>query len=337
MDLGLTDDQEQLVASFNALLHKQCRSDVVRSSEPLGYDPGLWASLRDTGAIDMAAPTDAGGWGAEMLDLCLVAECLGASCAPAPVVELQVAARLLASLGEPGSKHLASLLDGTTMITLAVRPAVGGLAELTPAGAIADVVLVYDGDSVLAVAGPGIAGHVANHGALPLADVLVQNGEVLATGRRARECFDAAVDDWLLLTAASLVGIAAKALDLAVEYAKEREAFGVAIGSFQAIAHRLADAATSIDGARLLVHEAAWANDRGLEESAERSAMAFGFAAEVARSATYWAVHTFGGYGVMLEYDAQLYFRRARGWAGVFGDADAAYLRVTRVRHREGT
>jgi alkylation response protein AidB-like acyl-CoA dehydrogenase len=61
--------------------------------------------------------------------------------------------------------------------------------------------------------------------------------------------------------------------------------------------------------------------------------MAFGFASDVARQATYWGVHTLGGYGVMLEHDAQLYFRRARGWAGVYGDAEAAYRRVAAYRY----
>src|SRR5436305_1282726 len=72
--------------------------DCVRSAEPLGHSPGLWDRLVATGAIEMAVPEDAGGGGATLLDLALVAEQHGRHVAPAPLVEAQVAARLLSRL-----------------------------------------------------------------------------------------------------------------------------------------------------------------------------------------------------------------------------------------------
>ena len=72
---------------------------------------------------------------------------------------------------------------------------------------------------------------------------------------------ESAVDDWRMLTANVLVGVAARALEIGVSYVKERQAFGAAIGSFQGVAHRLADCATAVDGARLLAYKAAWARD----------------------------------------------------------------------------
>ena len=156
---------------------------------------------------------------------------------------------------------------------------------------------------------------------------------VLAEGATAAQALDLAVDDWLLLTAHALVGIGARALEIGVEYVKERRAWGVPIGSFQAVSHRLADSATAVDGARLLAYEAAWAVEEEPGRAPELGAMAFAFAYESARDVTYRSLHFHGGYGFMMEYDIQLYYRRARAWANVFGDPKAVYRRVADRRY----
>src|SRR5262249_13743529 len=134
-------------------------------------------------------------------------------------------------------------------------------------------------------------------------------------------------------TAGALVGIGARALEIGVEYVKERKAWGVPVGSFQSVAHRLADAAATIDGARLLTHEAAWAVDAQPDRAAELAAMAFAFASESARDTTHRSLHYHGGYGFMMEYDVQLYYRRARGWANVLAEPRVAFRRVADKRY----
>jgi alkylation response protein AidB-like acyl-CoA dehydrogenase len=94
-------------------------------------------------------------------------------------------------------------------------------------------------------------------------------------------------------------------------YATERHQFGRPIGSFQSIAHSLADIAVVADGARLLVYEAAWSIDEASSRAATLPAMAYCFAAEAALDAAYTALHCHGGYGFMTDYDVQLYYRRA--------------------------
>ena len=148
-----------------------------------------------------------------------------------------------------------------------------------------------------------------------------------------RAVYEAALDEWMALTAILLVGVAARALEIGVAYAKERHAFGAPIGSFQGVAHRLADSAMAIDGARLLAYEAAWARDEDPSSAGELAAMAFVFATETARDATYWSLHFHGGYGFMLEYDIQLYHRRAWAWPGVFSAPALAYGRVADRRY----
>ena len=214
----------------------------------------------------------------------LVAEQLGRAMAPAPVIEAQVAARLLARAGTgPGAAGLGAVLDGTSITTLAVRPSTGGSAALVPGGSICDAVISWDGSTLrLSEVTDEQRSAVANLAAAPLADLRVDGGAVLAEGDAAAATFDTAIDEWLVLTAAAVVGMAALALDLACEYAIERRAFGAAIGSFQGIAHPLADDATNIDGAQLLVRKAAWALQRGDARGRELAAMAFAFASETA-------------------------------------------------------
>jgi alkylation response protein AidB-like acyl-CoA dehydrogenase len=114
-----------------------------------------------------------------------------------------------------------------------------------------------------------------------------------------------------ILAAAQAVGGATYALEITVEYAKTRQQFNKALAEFQAISHYLADARTTLDGARLLVYEAAWAHSTG--RSTERLApMAKLFACRTYRDITATCQQVFGGIGFTVEYDIQLYFRRAK-------------------------
>jgi alkylation response protein AidB-like acyl-CoA dehydrogenase len=330
VDLGLSDERRELVTSFANLLAKASSPERVRAAEPGGVDEGLWAALLDTGAVTMAVPEDAGGWGASLVDLALVAEQLGRALASAPVIEAQVAARLLARVGAPVA------LDGEPLVTLAVRPVRAGVATLTPAGAVCDLAVVLDGERLLLFE-PTEADRrpVDNLASAPLADLDVAGGEEVANGPTAVAHFEWALDEWLVLTAAALVGIGIAALDIGCAYAVERHAFGSPIGSFQGVAHPLADDATDLDGAQLLVRKAAWALAGEDPRGRELAAIAFAFASTTAEVATYDALHVHGGYGFTLESDVQLFYRRARGWSRVWGDAEAAYRRAATARYGE--
>jgi alkylation response protein AidB-like acyl-CoA dehydrogenase len=194
---------------------------------------------------------------------------------------------------------------------------------------VADVVVGLHGDDLVAVRSAPPGEGPRNHAGAPLADRAARAGERTVLGDRA--AFAAALDEWRILTAAALVGIGAAALDLALAYVLERQQFGRPIGAFQAIQHGLADFPALVDGGRLLVHKAAWAADHGLHghidvgdnditDVGALSRMAFVHAAEAAAVTTDRSLHYHGGYGFSREYDIQLYFRRARGWANVLGD-----------------
>lgn len=329
MDLRPSDEQRQLAEAFAALFADLSTFDDVQAAEPLGHSPELWAKVLELGGVAMGVPEAHGGGDATLLDLALVAEQVGRFAAPVPLMDAQVAARLLARLGADAGPVIA----GERFVTLAVVPAEGGRATLVPAGAVADDAIVLDGDRLLLVPLDGHRTVVANIGSLPLADVDVPaDSPVLASGPAATAAFAAAVDEWRVLTAAALAGVAARALELGIEYVKVRKAFGKVIGEFQGVAHRLADRAAECDGAQLLARKAAWAATVADPRAAELAAMALGFAADTARDTAQHALHFHGGYGFMLEYPVQLYWRRARAWGAVL-EGPAASYRLVADRH----
>lgn len=324
MDLALSDDQEQLVGAFALLCSREVTPERVREAEPTGFDPALWQSLVALGAPGMGAPEAVGGGGATLVDLALVAEVLGGALVPAPVVEHVVATRVLARTLAPDDGTLAALVAGDRVGAVAPVPATAGVARSAPGGGVAAAVVALDGDELVLVEQdpPGVI--TPNLGATPVAHVALRSPRrrVLATGDGAALEWGCLVDEWRVLTAAALVGLGAAALDLGVEYAKVRQQFGVPIGSFQSIAHGLADAATAVDGARLLAREAAWAADEdpASASASALAAMAFVFCTQTAQQATKVSLHTHGGYGFMLEYDVQLHYRRAKAWSLLGGD-----------------
>ena len=137
---------------------------------------------------------------------------------------------------------------------------------------------------------------------------------VLGGPGAASSAWDAWVEtmyDGVILLASSAVGGAQFTLEITTQYAKDREQFDKPLGAFQSISHYLADAKTAIDGATLLVREAAWARSED-RDVARLAPMAKLFACQTFRDTTAMAQQVFGGVGFTLEYDVQLFFRRAK-------------------------
>ena len=323
MDLNITDEQHEVVSAVRSFLTDRCSADVVRASEPDGFDAELSAAFFDMAGPTIGMPEKLGGGGASLLDLELVCEQIGSFLAPVPFIEGAVACRVLAPSGDPGRQLLDELIaEPTTFATIALRPASAGAATLVPYGP--SPVRCRHGRQR---PGPGGAGggrerHRANLGSSSLADrsLRVPGRTVLATGDIARAAYGLALDEWRTLMGGALVGLGEAALAIGVEYAKNRVQFGAPIGSYQSIARDLADAATLVDGARLLAREAAWAQTDDEGQFAQLASMAFLFATRAARRASNVALHVHGGYGFTLEYDIQLYYRRAQAWPLRLGD-----------------
>ncbi|GAA2401792.1 acyl-CoA dehydrogenase family protein [Actinomadura vinacea] len=335
MDLDFSDDQEALRAALREFFDKESPTETVRAAEPLGFDPALWRKTVEMGLPAIAVPEDRGGGGAGWVELAIAAESVGRSLAPVPLIEAAVANLALASAA--GGAELEPLVSravaGESLATLALHPVAGDTARLVPASAVADLVVVLCGEELLAVPlrdGPAEA--VPNLGAMPIADRRLDAGGAiaLAKGEEAVAAHTRAVRHWQLLTGAALVGIASRALELGIDYVLDRRAFGVLIGGFQTVQHRLADNATALEGARLLAYKAAWTRDAGLPEAGVLATMSLLFAAQTAFRTASDSLHFHGGYGYTLEYDIQLYFRRAKAWPLAAGDPRALYAQLPR-------
>jgi alkylation response protein AidB-like acyl-CoA dehydrogenase len=325
VDLSLTEEQHAVRKAFAAAFSKECTPARVREVESVGFDPQLWSVLHDMGAIDVGIPLADGGGGGGLVELALIAEEAGRVVAPIPLAEVAAAARLSAAVGD--RKLMASILGGDRLVSLHTRPGPVG-NQLLVDGGVVDVMLVLDGDHLDAVDRPADVQPVPNLGGLPFARWSGGAVRTMVSGPVAVSAFERACDEVRLLRAASLVGLAAESIQIGAAYARERSAFGALIGTYQAVAHPLADAVTANDGAQLLVRKAAWAMDEQLEMGSELAAMAFVFAAEVAYSASQHSLHIHGGYGFMEEYDIQLYYRRAKAWALAFADPSRELLTV---------
>lgn len=326
MNLHLTQDQRMLRESVAKLLTQESSPLRVRAVESSGFDADLWRQLHATGIVSMRVPERAGGGGMGLFEAVLVAEEAGAHLASVPLAEALPALRLLSAIeGEFAARLLAAALDGA-VVTLVPREWNGEdlIVAACPVGA---TLLVLRGDTLLAVT-PDAAAARVGLGAERFVELQSGQGEPLASGAAARDAGLATIEEWKLLKAAMLAGLARRAMEMAAAYASERIQFGKPIGSFQGIAHPLADALAEVDGARLLVWHAVWAISRSEEDAGALVSMAWWWATQSSTRIVARALHTFGGYGVSLEYDIQLYYRRGKSWALLAGDPQQGLAEV---------
>ena len=327
LDYSLTGDHEALQAAYRDFFTTHCSIETVRAAEESGFDKNLWERLCAMGATTMALPESAGGDGATLVDLSLVAEEIGRRLAPVPWIDHVCAARLLDRLGALES----GVVEGTRLAALDPQHDSVSGPRLVPTGSIADEIVVRDGADVVRLTFDTRPVRVDNIGRLPMAwvDPAAADGRtVLASGAGALAEYQRALDEWRVLTAAALVGLVEETMTIAAEFAKTRYTLGVPISTLQGISHPLANIAITVQAGRNLARRAAWFVDNEPDERPELAASAFVFMAEEAAKAATMAVHVQGGLGVSVEAAASAYLVRSRGWALAGGDpgASARYI-----------
>lgn len=305
-----TDAHSELRTAVRSLLIAHSSLEVVRRAEPLGFDSPLWERLRVFGIPSLAVPEAYGGGGATLAELAIIAEEAGRSLAPAPVVESMVAGRLLAALGHGDS----SVLEGSVIATMSLG------SHLVPAAAVAGIVVVpvEGGVGIVRREAPMVA--VPNIGSLPVAVVEMSDSDARVLGQDALRAYYIALDEWRVLTAAWLAGLGEAATLIGAGYAKARRQFGVLIGTFQAVQGPLADASTAVTGARLFAHIAAERLAADPTDPTGSAAAAFSAGSKAAQLASGVSLHVHGGYGYTMEYDIQMFARRAKAVSLLAGD-----------------
>ncbi len=327
MNFDLTEEQEMVRETFARFLDEhsspvRVRAAMAAENGGSGFDQALWQGLAELGAFAMRVPESAGGMGMGLFEAVLLMEESGRTIASGPVAEALVAARLLGQFGG-NDTLLERVISGEAVVTIALRDIGNEPVQWIAGGQVSEAVIARIDDTVVLYSVPEEARRVEeNLASTPIAEIDFSNlnKTVLGSGPDAIATFTAAIEEWKLLIAAALSGLSREALRLAGDYACERKAFGVLIGTFQAISHPLADLLMDTDGGKFLVWKAIRAIADGDSDAAATVSLAAWWNADCAARTVTQSLHTFGGYGLTTEYDIHLYVLRAKAWPLIAGD-----------------
>lgn len=334
-----TEERAALRDSVRTLLAKHSDSAAVRRAitTDSGYDDELWTMLvEQVGVAALAVPEEYDGVGASWVETHVVLEELGRTLTPSPFLGSAVLAAqtvLLSGDADAAARLLPGIAAGEVVAVCWAsaagwqRPGVSvegdvltGTAHYVLGGDIASTLLVLaaDGDTVgLFEVDPDTDG--VSRRRVPTMDPTRSMAEVsfsAVTGRRlssSDDLVDRLQASAAIALSAEQVGAAQAVLDLTVDYAKNRKQFGRAIGSFQALKHRMADMYALVETARSMSYAAA------LSQDPQDAYAAKIYCSEAFQQVASEAVQLHGGIAITWEHDAQLFFKRAHGSAQLFG------------------
>jgi alkylation response protein AidB-like acyl-CoA dehydrogenase len=304
---ALDEQQRDFAASIDAALGAADLAGAVRAWSAGDVAPGrkVWEQLANLGVTALAVPEKFDGLDADPVDLVVAAERLGRWCVPGPVTEsIAVAPVLLAD-----DERCAELASGELIASVALPPDMPRAVDAEAAG----LVLLATDEGV----SEGATGQC--HASVDPSRRLY---DVTATGDSWQADVERAYEFGALATAAQLVGAAEALRNDAVDYAKQRTQFGRAIGSYQAIKHKLADVHIAIELARPLVYGAALSLAPRDVSAAKAAASEAGLLA--ARS----ALQTYGAIGFTQEHDLSLWLLRVQALRSAWGTPEGHRRRV---------
>jgi alkylation response protein AidB-like acyl-CoA dehydrogenase len=329
MRFDLVDDQRAVRDAIEDLCRTRWDSATLRRYVA-GDDDGsaLWRELAGAAWTGAAVAEEHGGQSLGSVELTLVCEALGRALAPGAFFGNTAAALLVDAAGDNEQrKHwLPGFASGERRGALATLQRDGSALAYEAEGAAAIVIVSPDG---AAIADGGDCGLEAVDGidlTRRLSRVTVRSSVEL-TGD-----IGAAVDRLEVALSAELVGVAGRAMDLAVEHARTREQFGRPIGAYQAVSHRCADMLLDVESARSAVLAAAWTADNDVAALPFASSVAKVAAAQGAWRVTTSALQVHGGIGFTWEHDCHLLLRRASASGRLLGSVDWHLDRVAELR-----
>jgi alkylation response protein AidB-like acyl-CoA dehydrogenase len=359
MNFNVSDDQaairELAYQIFTDRASDEFLLEFSRTAET--YDEQLWATLAEQGLLGIAIPESAGGSGLGLVELCLVLEEQGRRVAPVPVYASLVLGGLpIAQFGTPQqqARYLEPLAGGSAKFSAAIadvgmNPAMvttvnatretegwilTGDKAVVPDGAVADFILVpaqttegVESVFIVDTSAPGvtlqpvaigISGERAAH--LILDGVLLGDSAILGEVGQGDE-----IIDWLEQRAnighcALQVGVTEEAMKRTAAYLSERKQFGIALGTFQALAMRMADSYIDVEGIRSTYWLALWRLSEGLDARAEVRAAKW-WACDAAHRVVSSSQHMHGGIGADVEYPIHRFFLMAKQISFSLGNA----------------
>ena len=362
MELDFSEEQQELRATVRTFLERECPITLVRAVVEKGnvVEKGtpaddLWAQMVDLGWPALTVPEEYSGLGLGFVELAVVVEELGRVVAPGPfLATVTQFAPAVRHAGTPEQQHyLAAIAAGDLTGALAVggdvvaTPAEGGwslsgtvrhVIDGDRADEIAVVARVDDTQRLFVVRGKDVRAtlertldqsrHLAT---VEFEATHVDAGRALGQSGDATTAIERAVEEATAALALEMVGTCQGIFDVLLDYAKQREQFGVPIGSFQAIKHKFADMLVALERARATAYFAAATIAENDQRRALAVAMAKAAAGDAQRLIAQEGIQTMGGIGYTWEHDMHLYVKRAKAADALFGTSSEHRARVARI------
>jgi alkylation response protein AidB-like acyl-CoA dehydrogenase len=347
MNFGFTDDQQAIKRTAREFLEARYPLATVRAlaEDERGFTEKQWGELVELGWPGVIVPEELGGLGLGAVELVVIAEEMGYALAPSPWFSTTCAALLLVAAGTDTQleRWLAPLAEGEVRGTVAVWDENSGWApdhsEVEPEsdGRLTCVkIAVPDADSAdfLVVSGADGRHWLVERSA---EGVSIEPEEAIDPTRKlfrvalngapaealesAPEAVAAAYATIVTLLAAENVGAGQRAMEMALEYAKDRTQFDRPIGSYQAVSHRCAQMLLEVEGSRSLCYWAGWALAHEPETGPRAASMAKAYAGDAGFRVAASALQVHGGIGFTYEHDLHFFLKRAHANAHAFGDS----------------
>jgi alkylation response protein AidB-like acyl-CoA dehydrogenase len=309
VNFDFNDEQQEIRSTAKDFLGSRFKPEKVRElAESRSYDDGLYSEIAGLGWPGIAIADGDGGQGLGMVELAILLEASGYACAPSPLLGSAGAALVISAAGSDAqrSEWLPKLASGEA--TGSFGGVADGSSTLFCDLPTADVAVVFDGDGALLAPASELSFEPVES-----IDATRSYATVSATaGERLEGDVDGGRDRLAVAIAAELTGLGQRAMEMAVEYAREREQFGRPIGAYQAVGHRCAGMLLGVEESRSLTYFAAWAADASPEDLPLAAAMAGARALDAAWDVSASALQVFGGIGFTWEHDLQFWLKRAR-------------------------
>ncbi len=357
MDFGLSEQQEMLKKTARDFFKTELPKTLVKelAKEPKGYQPGMWNKMADLGWVGLVLPEEYGGSGASFLDLAILLEEMGRACAPGPFLSTVVLGALtVLELGTEEQKKaiLPKVAKGELVLTMAVaephaiyrpesfevrarlagqRYTLSGTKLFVTDGHVADHFIVAartaGGVTLFLVdaKAPGVTCNLlpAMSGErqceVKFGSVKVARSDMLGALNHGREYLDRAMRRAAVARCSEVLGGLEYVLEISVQYAKDRVAFGKAIGTYQAIQHHCANMLNDLDSCRCMTRRAAWlvSEDRpcALEVSLAKALMG-----QASRRITALGHEIHGAMAFQHDHDMHLYTKQAAVAEASFGN-----------------
>ena len=318
MNFDFSDDQQAIKRTAKDLLADRFKPERVRElAEAKVYDDEAWREMCELGWAGIFIDEAHGGQELGTVELIILLEELGYALAPVPFLSNAAAGLAIQAAGsdEQRGRWLPGLASGE------LRGAVGlvknGEARLVPDAADADlIVLASDDGAVVAERGAAeVEPFEALDGIRRFARVRADGGDSLPGDVQP------AIDRICVALAAENVGVAQRAMEMAVDYARERKQFDRPIGSYQAVSHRCAQMLLEVESSRSAAYYAAWCADAEPESLGQAASMAKAYASDAGWRVCTSSLQVHGGIGFTWEHDLHFYLKRAKTNALMFGTA----------------